>query len=546
MLMAIPTIALEIRVRSRMATWRGLSRRTLPPSPENLQRAMSEIYAIPDYVFFARLQHWIAGSLILATWLGLAASIGIVQAVRAAVIGMVGGSLVCLVPHYSMVQRSRALIRHVGRLGPAGTALAPAIPQRRMGYRGRLMLLVLILGGAPVLLMADAMAMFAERGLGHVASIAEPAARQLAAASALAALRFDAIAIGALLVLVGLFVAAAAGTAVTEPIRRLADNAQRVAEGRLSLGEGVIAEDELGTLATAFGQMQQQIAEIIAQLRQAGVQISSATEQIVVTSSKQVQGAARQATALVKTSMTTEELARSANSIAVNAGEVADIAHRTRESAEDVRVNATSFTAAMERMRAANVAIADSVQELNGRVGQIGTIVEFINGVADKSDLLALNAELEGVKAGEVGRAFSLVANEMRRMAENVTRSTREIEELIEQIRDATTAAVQATESGTHASQGSAAAVSSMSEGLAAIVVLAGLTSEAVKTISTATQQQKTGTDQLASAMGDILGIAEETEAATQAILTATVDLVRRAKDLQDAVQRFQIDSPQA
>ena len=74
----------------------------------------------------------------------------------------------------------------------------------------------------------------------------------------------------------------------------------------------------------------------------------------------------------------------------------------------------------------------------NKRVQQIGKIVEFINGVADKSDLLALNAELEGTKAGEVGRGFSLVAAEMRRLAENVLESTKEIEGLIEEIREAT------------------------------------------------------------------------------------------------------------
>ena len=85
---------------------------------------------------------------------------------------------------------------------------------------------------------------------------------------------------------------------------------------------------------------------------------------------------------------------------------------------------------------------------LNKRVQQIGKVVEFINEIADKSDLLALNAELEGTKAGEVGRGFSLVAAEMRRLAENVITSTRAIEQLIEEIRDATNAAVMATEAG--------------------------------------------------------------------------------------------------
>src|SRR5262249_57290846 len=112
------------------------------------------------------------------------------------------------------------------------------------------------------------------------------------------------------------------------------------------------------------------------------------------------------------------------------------------------RLKADAFAESMGRMRSDNQRIADSVVRLNKRVQQIGKIVDFINEIADKSDLLALNAELEGTKAGDVGRGFSLVAAEMRRLAENVIRSTRTIEQLIEEIRDATHAAVMATEAG--------------------------------------------------------------------------------------------------
>ena len=130
---------------------------------------------------------------------------------------------------------------------------------------------------------------------------------------------------------------------------------------------------------------------------------------------------------------------------------------------------------------------------LNKRVQQIGKIVEFINGIADKSDLLALNAELEGTKAGDVGRGFSLVAAEMRRLAESVIESTREIERLIEEIRDATNAAVMATEAGVKATDaGSAAVASRCRRSSARSSTLAGQTFDAVRTISLATHQQQT------------------------------------------------------
>jgi methyl-accepting chemotaxis protein len=190
-------------------------------------------------------------------------------------------------------------------------------------------------------------------------------------------------------------------------------------------------------------------------------------------------------------------------------------------------------------MRRGNEAITESALELDVCVGQIGRIVDFINGIADKSDLLALNAELEGVKAGEVGQGFSLVAAEMRRMAENVTRSTQEIGALIDRIRDATSGVVHATEAGMRTTEASVVQVDALSKSLAAIVDLAGHTDEAVRTISSATQQQTTGTDQLAGAMGEILSVTKETELATQAIIAANVELVRLAKDIASAVEVF-------
>jgi methyl-accepting chemotaxis protein len=269
------------------------------------------------------------------------------------------------------------------------------------------------------------------------------------------------------------------------------------------------------------------------------VQISTTTEQILTSSTQHQKGSARQLNALVQTTSTTEELARSAKSVAGNATEVAEIARRTLDSAQQARAGADGFAAAMGQMKHGNEAITRSAQELEGCVAQIGKIVEFINGIADKSDLLALNAELEGVKAGEVGQGFSLVATEMRRMAENVTRSTREIEELIDRIREATSGVVRATEAGLKTSEGSASQVDAFSRSLAAIVELAGHTSNAVRTISDATLMQQSGTGQLADTMGDILSVAKEMEVATKAMIQANVELAWLANDIVSTVDEF-------
>jgi methyl-accepting chemotaxis protein len=234
-------------------------------------------------------------------------------------------------------------------------------------------------------------------------------------------------------------------------------------------------------------------------------------------------------------------VARSAQQIAVNAESVSAMAETTFGAAQSGQRSAAAFLAAMHRMKGDNQAIADAVVRLNKRVQQIGKVVEFINEIADKSDLLALNAELEGTKAGEPGRGFSLVAAEMRRLAENVLSSTLAIERLIDEIRDATQAAVMATEAGLKTTDRGAALAAQVDQSLGLILELARQTSHAVRSISLATQQQQTGTDQLAAAMGDILRVTEENAEATQQMVAANTDLASLARDLKSTVQRFRV-----
>ncbi len=532
----------EVRSRRFLGTWRRISEKTLTASVENLQSSAREAHGLPERLFMARLQHWVLLGTVVPILLRVTTDwVTVETMIRLSMMGLVAGPLVCLLPHFEMTRRSRALVSHIAGRGLTAAQLAQAIPPPRLRLRGRLLVFGLIVSAVPALLVADAATGQGRKHLEAVAQIADPVARLEASQHAITLLRVQVLGVAAgLLLLVGLL-AAAVGKVMADPLERMAREARRVSEGRLSDPHLVVAEAELWTLGVSFAQMEGQLGSLLSQLKRAGVQISSTTEQIVVTSSKHESGAARQASALTQTSSTTEELARSARSIAENASSVAQIAQQTLQSAEQARSNAVTFSEAMERMKRGNQAISDSVALLNARLGQIGKIIEFINGIAEKSDLLALNAELEGVKAGEVGRAFSLVATEMRRMAENVTRSTQEIVELIDQIRDASTEAVRVTEAGMRTTESSTGIVEAMTHSLANIVGLAGQTSEAVKTISSSTQQQQAGTDQLAGAMGDILSVTQETEQATQAIIIANVDLVRLARELQDAVQSFEV-----
>jgi methyl-accepting chemotaxis protein len=529
--------ALSLR---RLRTLRGLERGDLPATPEHLSAAVAEVTRAPDEAFLGSLGLWLLTTISLGGVMWGLGGVGWYVAGAIAGLGLLFGPLTALLVHCLVILRSREVVLWLAELGMTHPQLIGAMP-RRGEIRARLVAFTFICVVTPAVLSARLADSLGGRLFDELLAQKGSALQQDLANGLL----WDALLAGGVLVVLvfGLALTTAwlGGTLLGRPLRELSGEARRIAEGDLASPAVVPAEDEIWDVSAAFTTMRTHLADVMSQLQRAGAQISATTEEILSTSGRYEAGAAEQASSLDETSATTEELARSARQIAENAGSVAEIAHRTLGAAQQGQGSAEAFLGSMARMRQDNGAIASAVVRLNKRVQQIGKIVEFINGVADKSDLLALNAELEGTKAGEVGRGFSLVAAEMRRLAENVLESTKEIEGLIEEVREASAAAVSATEGGVRAVETGTTLAQQVSESLRQIVDLAGQTSDSVRSISLATQQQQTGTDQLADAMADILRITQQSLNATKQVSTANTDLLVLARDLRGVVERFQI-----
>jgi methyl-accepting chemotaxis protein len=164
----------------------------------------------------------------------------------------------------------------------------------------------------------------------------------------------------------------------------------------------------------------------------------------------------------------------------------------------------------MASIESGNKTINDNIVQLNRHVQQIRGIIDLINDIADRSDLLALNAALEGTKAGQAGKGFLLVAAEMRRLAENVFSSTAEIKQLIAEVTEATNATVMATESGMKTTREGVDRAGEAEKAFGRIIETIEETTRASKQISLATQQQHTGTEQIVSAMGEVAEVSQK------------------------------------
>ncbi len=507
-----------------------------PPTAEEVMAAVEQLAALPRLLLFQGIVLWIVGAGAVAL-LALQAGAQPRLAGRILATGVLFGPLTStLVAWLSTLRSRRGIARLCDHLGPE--QIAAALPGTGRRLRLKMVGFTVVAVLSNTLIAADVAMELARSAVQRVLDAGPGLQRAVATDERMKVVAAIALLCGAMFVM-AMIAAYAIGTAIGDPMRRIAAEAARIARGDLGRMRTIAAEDEVWAVSSAFRQMHAHLSEVMGQLRSATQRIGATTDRIVDSTTQYEAGAGRQAVALNQISATTEELARSATQIAQNAAAVADMAYGTVVRRGAGREGAEAFAGSVERMRSDNQAIADAVAKLNQRVQQIGRIVEFINGIADKSDLLALNAELEGRKAGEVGRGFSLVGAEMRRLAENILESTNEIELLIEEIRGATASAVAVTAEGVRAAEMGERLGQSVRSSLEAIVELAGRTSEAVRAISMATQQQKSGTDQLAAAMADILRVTDQSLSATRQVMQANVDLSALARRLRVVVERF-------
>lgn len=250
-----------------------------------------------------------------------------------------------------------------------------------------------------------------------------------------------------------------------------------------------------GELIEAVRGLSDRLRFLVDEITHTALHISSSTEEILAVLREQEFAATHQASSVEETQRTMETLLSSAKRIA--------------ESAQTVFKSA-------ERTQANNRNVADRIGDLKTHSERIAEILEVIKSIADRSDLLALNASLEGLRAGEAGKGFTLVATEMRRLAENIKDSVGDIKELLVDIRESSMSSVMATEEGTNLSE---------------------KTTDSALKITLITQQQQTGTEQVTQSMDELSTLISQGVSGTRQLSHAAAELVKLSEDLRAIVE---------
>jgi methyl-accepting chemotaxis protein len=309
--------------------------------------------------------------------------------------------------------------------------------------------------------------------------------------------------------------------------------------GTLRLG---VTDAALTPLVAGVGQVMETLKKFVTEIREAALQLSTSAAEVLAAATQNESSTSAQASAIHETTATMEELKGASHQIAENAQMVASIAEQTLTSGRQGEGSIKAFMEAMEKVRHNAVEVDEAIGKLSRRVERIGTVVDVIDEIADRSDLLALNAALEGAKAGEAGRGFSIVAAEMRRLAENVMESTKEIKNLITEIREATHAAKEASDGNKRmAAEGEKLGGSAMHN---VTGILTGIqeTSDAARVIHLATQQQRTATEQVVQSMSEIEEVTRQAQAGSRQATGAASELTKLAERLAELVKRFKVD----
>ena len=299
-------------------------------------------------------------------------------------------------------------------------------------------------------------------------------------------------------------------------------------------GDHEIIKTSINQVAESLEKALRNVSEAVSATASASSQISSSTEEMAAGAQEQTSQAGEVASAV-------EEMAKTILENSRNAGTAAETAKQARQSAEQGGKVVGETVEGMKRIAEVVNKSAVTVKELGKSSDQIGEIISVIDDIADQTNLLALNAAIEAARAGEQGRGFAVVADEVRKLAERTTKVTKEIAGMIKKIQSDTGGAVESMQQGTKEVQVGIDLADKAGRSLQEIVEISQKVTDMVTQIAAASEQQSSASEQISKNVEGISKVTSETAQGTQQIARAAEDLNRLTENLQQQVGTFRI-----
>lgn len=323
----------------------------------------------------------------------------------------------------------------------------------------------------------------------------------------------------------------------TKPITMLIDYAKTIADGNLSVENVYVKnKDEIGDLAAALNYMAKNLRELIQQFRLSAEQVAAsskeltestyqtndATKKISATMLQLANGVDQQVSSLAEVSQTANEISNGIQQIANNSEMVSKTALEASDKASEGGLAIQTAVQQMNSMKTTVNGLEEVIKGLGDRSKEINQIIEVITRIAVQTNLLALNAAIEAARAGEHGRGFAVVADEVRKLAEQSALSAQEVSNLISMIQEETYHAVQTMEVAGKEVIAGIGAVNIAGESFQQIQESVNEVTFQIQEVSSSVQQISAGTEQMVAAMQFITEVAEVASTSTQDVSAST------------------------
>jgi methyl-accepting chemotaxis protein len=349
--------------------------------------------------------------------------------------------------------------------------------------------------------------------------------------------------IGGIAIMFSLTISFLISRSITSPLQKGIDVADKIAKGDLTSDDlDATARDETGALAKSLNAMKHSLSDMIGKFSDTSSHVASSSEELSATVTQITKRVDEQSSKANQVATASAQMSQTVIDIAKNSANIASSSTDTLQTAEDGAEVVRKTVNEVQEIARTVAGLAKLMASLGDRSVQIGEIVSVIKDIADQTNLLALNAAIEAARAGEQGRGFAVVADEVRKLAEKTAQSTSEIGNMIKAIQDETEKAVTSMGEGTKKVQSGVELATHAGSALNMIVNSVNSLQSMVQQIASATEEMSTVSEQISCDIEVIAAVSKETSSGSYQIAQEATNLSKLSTDLKTEAGRFRVN----